>query len=302
MNQQPTYLVSVIISFLNEQYFLREALDSVFHQDYGNWELILIDDGSTDDSTIIAKDFAAKNPGKVIYTEHPHHGNMGLSASRNHGISLARGELIAILDADDVWSPAKLGQQVDLIKAYPEVGMICEASEYWYSWNKKYNSSKDEIIQVGKQQDKVFSPPQLVEILYPLSDGAAPCPSGIIVRKTVFDRHLGFEAHFTGKYQMYEDQAFLFKIYLNEFVYISSLCNNRYRQREGSLVQKVTQEGDYAVVRKYFLKWLKLYMRQNNIRNQKIEWLIYKAYEPYNRPVIHFIRNLFNRVIKRIKK
>ena len=302
MNQQPAYLVSVIISFLNEEHFLREAVESVFSQDYVNWELILIDDGSTDKSTKIAKELAANNPRKVIYTEHPHHGNMGLSASRNHGISLAHGELIAILDADDVWSPAKLRHQVDLITAYPEVSMICEASEYWYSWNKNDNSSKDKIIQVGKQQDKVFSPPQLVELLYPLSDGAAPCPSGIIVKKEAFDKHLGFEAHFTGKYQMYEDQAFLFKIYLNEFVYISSVCNNRYRQREGSLVQKVTHEGNYAVVRKYFLKWLQYYMRQNNIRNQKIERLIYKAYEPYNRPVIHFLRKFLNKVVRRLKK
>src|SRR5436190_3207734 len=128
MNKQPGYMVSVIISFLNEEIFLSEAVESVFQQDYDNWELILIDDGSTDKSTGIAKAFANDNPGKVIYTEHPGHSNKGLSASRNHGISLARGELVAILDADDVWYKEKLHLQVQLMNRYPEVGMICEAS------------------------------------------------------------------------------------------------------------------------------------------------------------------------------
>src|SRR5260221_1467443 len=100
-------LVSVIIAFLNEQRFLEEAIKSVLEQDYKHWELLLVDDGSTDPSTGIALKYADTFPNKIIYCEHADHINKGLSASRNHGIRRARGSLVAFLDADDVWLPAK---------------------------------------------------------------------------------------------------------------------------------------------------------------------------------------------------
>lgn len=278
MNNNVTPLVSVIICFLNEKRFLKEAIESVINQQYKNWELILVDDGSSDNSSQIAKDYAAQGQSKIIYADHEAHSNRGLSASRNLGISRVRGELVAFLDADDVWLEQKLQKQVDLMIVYPRASMLCEASEYWYSWYDK--ARQDIIIQVGKVRDCIFEPPELIEMLYPLSDGAAPCPSGIIIKKEVLEKHGGFEAHFTGKYQMYEDQAFLHKIYLNEPVYISSQCNNKYRQREGSLVEKVTNEGSYYVVRKYFLEWLQNYIAQNNIQHQIVRQGLKRAFEP----------------------
>ncbi len=302
INDQPVNLVSIIISFLNEERFLEEAVESVLQQDYTNWELILIDDGSSDGSTKQAKAFACSNPQKIIYTEHENHSNKGLSASRNHGIAIARGKFIAVLDADDVWSPSKLRLQVDVMTANPGVSMLCEASKYWYSWNGSKSAKQDQIIQIGALGDKVFFPPQLLEILYPLSNGPAPCPSGVIIRKSAFDKLGGFESHFTGKYQLYEDQAFFAKVYLNEPVYISSMCNNKYRQREGSLVQKVTFEGNYGVVRKYFLEWLQKYISENNFKNKNVERLLKKAWEPYNHPLLNFMKNCFIRITTRVKK
>ncbi len=108
-------LVSVVISFLNEENFLTEAIDSVIKQDYPCWELLLVDDGSTDKSTGIAKIYAAQNPDKIKYLEHEGHLNKGLSASRNMGINQAKGELVALLDADDVWLPNKLSHQVAIL-------------------------------------------------------------------------------------------------------------------------------------------------------------------------------------------
>ena len=105
-------LVSAIIIFLNEERFIREAIDSVFAQTCENWELLLIDDGSHDGSTDIARRFAAENPGKVRYFEHQGHQNRGMSVSRNLGVRHAMGQYIAFLDADYVWLPEKLEQQV----------------------------------------------------------------------------------------------------------------------------------------------------------------------------------------------
>src|SRR5207248_3034632 len=111
---QPQPLVSVVLIFYNAQAFLDETVQSVFAQKYKNWELILVDDGSTDGSTDIARRFADDNPERVRCLEHPSHTNCGASASRNLGVREARGQLIALLDADDVWLPHKLAQQVQI--------------------------------------------------------------------------------------------------------------------------------------------------------------------------------------------
>ena len=97
--------VSVIIIFLNEERFLPEAIESVFGQTYTNWELLLIDDGSSDGSVGIARQYARQHPNRVRYLDHEGHRNRGMSASRNFGIQHARGKYIALGDADDVWLP-----------------------------------------------------------------------------------------------------------------------------------------------------------------------------------------------------
>src|SRR2546427_10186945 len=101
MSNQP--LVSVVIIFWNAERFLQEAFASVFAQTYPTWELLLVDDGSSDESTAIAQRYVEHHPGQVRYLEHPGHANRGMSASRNVGIRHARGPYIAFLDADDVW-------------------------------------------------------------------------------------------------------------------------------------------------------------------------------------------------------
>src|SRR5438105_1562536 len=103
MSSKP--LVSAITIFLNEEKFLQEAIASVFAQTYDNWELLLVDDGSTDASTEIALRYAKQYPEKVRYVEHRGHQNRGMSAARNLGIRNAKGQYIAFLDADDVWLP-----------------------------------------------------------------------------------------------------------------------------------------------------------------------------------------------------
>ncbi|QEC51208.1 glycosyl transferase family 2 [Anseongella ginsenosidimutans] len=283
--------ISVITAFFNEERFLAEAIESVIGQHYDSWELILVDDGSADSSTDIAQEYAARYPGKISCVQHERGENKGLSASRNLGISRARGALIAFLDADDVWRREKLQVQAGIMHACPQAAMLCEASEYWYSWEKP--SAQDVIIPVGVKREGLFDPPELINLLYPLSGGAAPCPSGIIVRRSALEKYRGFEAHFTGKYQLYEDQAFLHKIYLNEPVYISPLCHNRYRQRAGSLVRQVTGEGNYHVVRQYFLQWLREYMAEHKIVYPGIDNLLRRALCRYRHPVVRWWARLF---------
>src|SRR6476469_9216712 len=168
MNDQN--LISVVIIFLNAEKFLKEAVDSVLAQIYSNWELWLVDDGSTDGSTAIAKDYVGQYPSKIHYIDHPDHENRGMSASRNLGISKCKGEYLALLDADDVWLPAKLEKQLELMESHPEVGMVYGPTCYWYSWTKNpTDTGLDYIKDLGIKADVIYSPPALVEAL--IKDG-----------------------------------------------------------------------------------------------------------------------------------
>lgn len=267
--------ISIITCFLNAELYIRETIESVLRQDYSNWELILVDDGSADKSTGIAKEFAANYPNCIIYLEHKNHINKGASASRNLGIQKASGTLIAFLDADDTWHPDLLSNLTNLIHQHG-VAMVCEASEYWYDWND--SGGKNEIVFIGAEQDRLYRPPQLMLSLYPLSKGAAPCICGILVRKEIADKHCAFDESFGG---MYDDQTFLVKFYLHEEVFISSSCKNRYRQRPGSLVHTSHQKGSYLRERKRFLIWLKDYIKNNNIRFPEVSVLLHRALLPY---------------------
>ena len=254
MQREP--LVSVIVCFLDEERFLAEAVQSVRAQIFADWELWLVDDGSSDGSSAIARQLAASDPGRIEYLEHAGHGNLGLSASRNAGIRRARGRYIAFLDADDTWYLRKLEEQVSLLERYPQAAMVVGASTYWRSWSGLPDGA-DEIIPIGADQDTLIAPPQLMTALYPLGKGRAPPPSDLLLRRDVVQAVGGFEASFRGPLMLYEDQAFLSKIYRNHPVYVSSACWDRYRQRAESIVATNRAAGRYWKVRSHFLRWLR---------------------------------------------
>jgi glycosyltransferase involved in cell wall biosynthesis len=281
-------LISVILCFYNEERFLTEAVQSVLAQDYTNWELLLVDDGSSDKSVMQAKAFCSEFPGKVVYVEHENHTNKGLSASRNAGIKKAKGEYVAFLDADDVWLPEKLSFQYNLFRTHQNITVVLEASSYWYSWNNP--ELEDVIIPVGAPEG-IYDPPALMEILYPLGKGAAPCPSGIMVHRSTLDRCV-FEESFRNMYQMYEDQAFLCKVYLNEKVYVSEPWHNLYRQRSASLVSSVYETGKYDVVRSYYLNWFEKYYKSLPRQYKRVTWMLRKALFQYRYPLLFKIINI----------
>lgn len=285
-------LISIVMCFLNEERFLKEAIESVLQQEYANWELFLIDDGSTDESTNIARWYSQQYPSKIFYGHHEHHANKGLAASRNYALKKSAGELVAFLDGDDVWLPNFLSEIVGVFEKQ-SVSMVCEATEYWYSWDDSIQ--EDVIVPIGTMQDKQYTPAQLMLNLYPLGKGAAPCVCGIIVKKDALYKHRGFEEAFKG---MYEDQTFLTKFYLNEKVYISSKCNNRYRQNRGSLVSASHETGMYIHERKRFLNWLEQYFKHNHVSDRKLKKLLFKAQMPYRHPLLHFTFYRFPQLVK----
>jgi glycosyltransferase involved in cell wall biosynthesis len=114
-------LVTVVVAVHNGERFLRPALESLYAQDYQPFEVVFVDDGSTDGSAEIARSF----PG--IRYVHQH--NQGLAAARNTGLSLAEGELLAYLDDDDLIPPHKLRRQAEYLVANPDVGCVLGRQE-----------------------------------------------------------------------------------------------------------------------------------------------------------------------------
>jgi glycosyltransferase involved in cell wall biosynthesis len=109
-----TPLVSVIIPAYNAAAFIEETLSSVINQAYPHLEIILVDDGSTDETGDIVKNFP-----QVTYVRQP---NSGVSAARNRALATSQGKLIAFLDADDLWPKDKIAKQVAFMLNHPELG------------------------------------------------------------------------------------------------------------------------------------------------------------------------------------
>ena len=124
---------SVIIPLYNKAPYIRKALESVLAQTYADYELIIIDDGSTDGSAEIAEAIL-QDPASRLIASSPHRlirqANSGVSAARNNGVAQASGDYIAFLDADDWWEPTYLERMAQLIADYPEAGLY--ACNYVY--------------------------------------------------------------------------------------------------------------------------------------------------------------------------
>ena len=115
MDRQP--FVSVVVTTYNQAPYIGPALESVFSQSYGRYEVIVIDDGSTDETPRMLAPFESR----IV---HVRQANQGVAGARNRGVSKAQGELVAFLDGDDLWEPDKLACQVAAAVANPQSGLI----------------------------------------------------------------------------------------------------------------------------------------------------------------------------------
>lgn len=140
------HFVSVIIPNYNYAHYVGDAIESVMAQTYKNLELIVVDNGSTDNSRLVLEGYEKKYAPqlKVVFQE-----NRGQSGSRNRGIKESTGDLIALLDADDVWMPNKLEKQVELFDDM-DIGLVY--SSYWIS-DEKLNRIK---VQKAKYRGDIL--------------------------------------------------------------------------------------------------------------------------------------------------
>ncbi len=264
-------LISITIPFLDGEAFLADAIESVLAQTCVHWELLLVDDGSIDGGTAIAQRYARQHPGQIMYLEHPGHVNRGLTASRNLGVRHSRGQFLAFLDADDVWLPHKLQEQLALMLHFPEAGMVYGRSEYWFDWDPRNAAAGQNHIPELAPGDRLYHPATLLLDTYPFGPWGSPCPSSFFVRRSVYDAVGGFEEGFNPKTaQVFEDCAFLTKIYLTHPVYVAAACWDKYRRHNRSMYQLVQINRQEDHTRKVFFAWLRSYLRTHCVNDPHV--------------------------------
>ena len=163
-------MISVIIPTYNRARLLHQALHSVFLQTYQNIEIIVIDDGSTDNTRDVVMMFP-----KVIYIFQD---NQHISAARNKGISIARGKFLAFLDSDDLWAPEHLEKSLNLMD--DDVGLVGGSHAYFNNHGRIIKTN----IEIPKPEGYLFNKIFL--------EGTPFQTSTALVRKTLVDKYGGF--------------------------------------------------------------------------------------------------------------
>jgi glycosyltransferase involved in cell wall biosynthesis len=167
--------VSAIIPTYNRKAFVLEAVASVLAQTYGDYELIVVDDGSGDGTGEALTHYG----GRVRYA---YQDNTGVSTARNHGLELARGEFIAFLDSDDLWLPEKLQVQVAFMDAHPQA-QICYTDEIWIRRGVRVNPRKKH----AKYSGEIY--PQCLPL-------CIISPSSALMRRGLFEQVGTFDPRF----------------------------------------------------------------------------------------------------------
>lgn len=168
--------VSIIIASYNSADYVGDAIDSVLSQTYSDYEIIVVDDGSTDETVLRLTPYRDR----ITYV---YHDNRGVSATRNAGVSASTGQYLAYLDADDTFLPNKLASQVDLLDRQPDLGLVAGGWRY-----------------VDKQRrilEEVYPWSDYGEITFPklLRRGLAPIHA-VLMRRSWFEGICGFDTRF----------------------------------------------------------------------------------------------------------
>ena len=217
-------LVSVLMACRNNVPFVEEAVESVLAQDYGQVELVAIDDASTDDTATRLAALARRHPGRIRFLRNT--GQRGIAAVRSQALSEARGQLIALLDGDDLWLPHKLTRQVALLERHPDACLVHGGYEAFS------NATGEEVSWDS------YDGPRDGFILRSLFCAGCFVMSGTVVlrREAMRARAIGFRD--TGMLS-YDDYWLYLVLSLDRPVVYEPTVGFRYRRHGGNLTEQL---------------------------------------------------------------
>jgi glycosyltransferase involved in cell wall biosynthesis len=251
--QSLTPRVSVIIPTYNRAAYLREAIDSVLGQTFVDFELIVVDDGSTDNTKEVV---ASIEDSRIFYK---YQENSGVAAARNTGITISKGEYIAFLDSDDVWLPHNLEIKVRSLDTHPAAGLVCSDayildSHFCHILGRRWhNRELHDWVDIK------------IAIKYPLQTmlrrGCFITPQACVMRRKVFN----LTGYFDESLSTHEDWDLFIRIIQNFPIEILDTPLLKIRRHENSLSAN----------------WDKMYFGAINVLNKAISSQILSAEELY---------------------
>ncbi len=265
--------VSILTPIHNAAEFLPDAIESVLAQeDASPWELLLLDDGSTDGSLALANRYALTAPHRIRVLRHGHGAHRGTSATRNLGLHAARAPVLAFLDADDVWLPHMLRSQLTLLQRHPEAALVYANAERSWDLDLLCDAAHGPLgyntlppLLPPHARAGLIAPPQALD-WFLADETLTPCTCTVLVRTAIARALGGFVDAFDG---LYDDQAFYAKLMLTHPVAVSTDCVARYRQRNESCCgQSWHNPALQRTARARFHHWLAAYRATSPVPEQ----------------------------------
>ena len=223
--------VAIVVPAYNAERYLRQTLQSVLDSDFTDFELIVIDDGSRDNTAAVAESLG--DPRIRVIRQ----ANAGMSASRNRGITDSESEFVALLDADDVWHPAKLRLQVELLRAQPQFDLAFTEFEFWHG--------EDRTDLLDRPADEALEA-RLTGWLYPkMMMTNFILPSSALFRRSLWN-HLG--PFLCDDHQTDDWEYFVRASREAQFAKLAAALV-LYRQHQASLSKKLPRENKTELMR-----------------------------------------------------
>ncbi len=257
--------VTVVIPVYNGERFLGESIASVLAQSFHDYEILCVDDGSTDGSATLLKQYGERI--RVVRQE-----NAGQSAARNAGVKLARGQYIAFLDQDDLWYPSKIKSQVAILESEPDVVLVhCDFDRI---------NERGDMLQQGAGLIERAS--ALASSMGHLIGEALIFPSAMMIRKDVYERIGGFHHELQG----FEDFDLIARLrQRGRFVMVEER-GMAYRMHGGGF----TRAGGIHIIRsrEKFLRRMQTLYNSDRKRNVILQQMLADCYSDWG---IHEVRS-----------
>ena len=253
-------LISIIVPVYNSELYINRCLDSLLKQTYKNIEIIIVDDGSKDNSLQLIKGYANKDSRIKVYTQ----SNQGPSVARNTGLDNATGKYIMFVDADDFIDKNMVANMVEVIKDDTNTLVLCDNSEIWANEieeRKLFDTDKNYIKKV--------------DVIKAIASGKAGLVCGKLFNKNIIKEH---NIKFDKEIKMCEDQIFFLNIsrYCDDFIYIPKSLYFYDRRNENSITIKYKEKVIDNQI--YVINIIKEILKTSDIESDDINYIINNRY------------------------